>query len=145
MNFDQSYGSLDNLVTCPSEEPDPGYLANAIGIAITAAFVVPELACRKELVRSPNIRWCSLFSLNEFMPAIFLLGLALATWQKCYAVPIGILLDCAVLVNMVIGALLQLYSRWKLAKETATSVPKVVEASKKVSNFDIHRWRRASV
>ncbi|CAB1100790.1 unnamed protein product [Ectocarpus sp. CCAP 1310/34] len=141
MNFDQSHGSLDNLVTCPSEEPDPNYLANANGTAITAAFAVPELACRKELVRSPTIRWCSLFSLNEFMPAIFRLGLVLATWQKCHAAPVGILLNCAVLTNMVVGALLQLYTRWKLIKETSTSVPKVVEASKKVGQG--HGRRRA--
>ncbi|CBN74324.1 expressed unknown protein [Ectocarpus siliculosus] len=143
MNFHENYGPLDDtLGTCPSEERDPGYLANAIGIVITAAFVIPELACRKELVKSPNIR-C--FSVNELMPALFLAGLALATVRKCLVVSLGILLNCWVPVSMVFGALLQLYTCRKLKKETATSVPQVVEASKNVSNFDIDRWRRASV
>lgn len=56
MNFNEFYG-LRNIWDdgCPGEERDSDYLANGIGIAITAAFVVP--AIRADRMKSPYIRW----------------------------------------------------------------------------------------
>ncbi|CAN0424355.1 unnamed protein product, partial [Ectocarpus sp. 12 AP-2014] len=52
MNFNEFYG-LRNIWDdgCPGEERDSDYLANGIGIAITAAFVVP--AIRADRMKSP--------------------------------------------------------------------------------------------
>lgn len=56
MNFNEFYGLRDIWDDgCRGVERDSDYLANGIGIAITAVFVVP--AIRADRMQSPRIRW----------------------------------------------------------------------------------------
>ncbi|CAM9807519.1 unnamed protein product [Ectocarpus sp. 6 AP-2014] len=145
MNFNEFYG-LRNIWDdgCPGEERDSDYLANGIGIAITAAFVVP--AIRADRMKSPYIS----FTRDDLMAVAFLIGLALSTSPYCHWVISGCFVSFLVVVSAVVASVCHYFKCKHLRKTVDQRPPVTVEASSKEvkatsSEFNMSEWFHASV
>ncbi|CAB1100786.1 unnamed protein product [Ectocarpus sp. CCAP 1310/34] len=124
MNFNEFYG-LRNIWDdgCPRGKRDSDYLANGIGIAITAAFVVP--AIRADRMKSPYIS----FTRDDLTAVTFLLGLALSTSSYCHWAISGCFVSFLVVVSAVVASVRHYFKCKHMRKTVEQRPPVMVEAS----------------
>ncbi|CAN0440273.1 unnamed protein product [Ascophyllum nodosum] len=93
VNFHEFYGIFDIWDGCPEQDRDSEYLANGIGIAIAAFFMIP-------LIRAESRNsYHGSFTRDDYVALAFLVGLGVSTLRNCFAAFIGCLISSIVVVG----------------------------------------------
>ncbi|CAN0285616.1 unnamed protein product, partial [Pylaiella littoralis] len=93
VNSNEFYGIFDIWDGCPEQDRDSEYLANGIGIAIAAFFMIP-------LIRAESRNsYHDSFTRNDYVALAFLVELGVSTLRNCFATFIGCLISSIVVIG----------------------------------------------
>ncbi|CAM9892065.1 unnamed protein product [Scytosiphon promiscuus] len=112
VNFNEFYGITNIGADCQATERDPGYLANGIGIALTAVVMLPQIQTKK---RGSNRRTSSFYG-RDGLAVVILVGLGVSTLQSCTAAFIGCLI-CSLAIVTLVGAFVAHHLKWKKIRQ----------------------------